>query len=266
MKKILKTILTTAFLLTSFSIASADTYTIDGKANNVHDFVGKVYVIVNFRLDGDDIKASVKVDPSISACFNGSKGDNTYSVQKIARFLSTATTTTMVTLLGEQPWAASINNEYTIDTNKEMSTTTCPVATTTATTSSTTTNTAMLLKTQQYSRFAVVVGDRFTSEALCKASGCLTLPNTICMPAIGDNGYNCALSSVAPAPTTPTTPAPVATTDPNMCQRGNMLLLHIKGRSKDRARDGLLMDYFDKTLYIPYGHLLKPRVSISFDN
>jgi hypothetical protein len=72
--------------------------------------------------------------------------------------------------------------------------------------------------------------------------------------------------TTTPTTTTPVAPVPVTTTDANVCQRGNMLLLNIKGRSKDRARDGLLMDYFDKTLYIPYGHLMKPRVSISFDS
>jgi hypothetical protein len=142
----------------------------------------------------------------------------------------------------------------------------------------------MLLKTEQYSRFAVALGEKFPTREACLASNCNALiPATsdgkyyaTCMPSTNDSTYMCRYDASATAPgSTPTTipavpvpvtPAPVTTTDANVCQRGNMLLLNIKGRSKDRARDGLLMDYFDKTLYIPYGHLMKPRVSISFDN
>lgn len=281
MKKILKTILSTAFLLASFSFASADTYTIDGEAVNVHRFTGKVYVIVNFKLEGDDIKASVKVDPTTSKCFNGATGKNTYSVQKIARFLDTATTTTMVTLLTAQPWVASINNEYTIDTNKEMSTSTCPVATTTATTSSTTT-TALILKNQQYSRFTVANLDKFTTKEACLASQCNALVPPLqgkyyamCLESTNGSGWLCQYHPNAPIPgtaptttpttTTPVAPTPVTTADPNMCQRGNTMLLNLKGRTFDPG-DKIELDYFDKTLYIPYGHLMKPRVSISFDN
>ncbi len=289
MKKILKTILATAFLLTSFSVASADTYTIDGKANNVHDFVGKVYVIVNFRLEGDNIKASVKVDTTTSKCFNGATGKNTYSVQKIARFLDTATNTTMVTLLGAQPWVTSINNEYAIDTNKEMSTSTCPVVTTTSTTTSTTTKTAMLLKTEQYSKFAVANLDKFPTKEACLASQCNALVPpfqgkyyAMCLESTNGSGWLCQYHPNAPTPgttpattptttpttttpTAPVTPTPVTTSDSNMCQRGNTMLLNLKGRTFDPG-DKIDLEYFDKTLYIPYGHLMKPRVNISFDN
>jgi hypothetical protein len=141
----------------------------------------------------------------------------------------------------------------------------------------------MLLKTEQYSKFAVANGSRFPTMEACLESNCnASVPPlngnyyAMCLASTNGSGYICQYHPNAPKPgstptttpttTTPVAPAPVTTTDANVCQRGNMLLLNIKGRSKDRARDGLLMDYFDKTLYIPYGHLLKPRVSISFDS